>query len=216
MNTQYLDDKTLQGLKNYVNSKLTKDVRATLLELKLKTGIDCFDDAKELKNALWRYAENELKQQHDVMTADYNNKINKGDIYGAGDIVLEYINKHYKKEWEIVTKFNVKEIQNHFNGICSVLSNNKIRSVHITVKELIEAININDYLDERLSKKSVDPELIKMSENILKELKNFNEQLKKSGKNYRQVRYAFDVYFDDKFSDTYLNNAVFHNLINEQ
>lgn len=214
MNTQYLDDKTLQGVKNYVNSKLTKDVRATLLELKLKTGIDCFDDDKELKNALWRYAESELKNKHDAMTATYNNCLSKGDVYGAGDVVAEYIRKHYKKEWEIVTKFNSKEIQNYFNGLTGILHNNKINTVYITVKELIEAINIGDYIDERLGKKSVEPELLKMSENILKEMNKFNEQLMKSGRTYKEVKYAFDVYFDKNFSETYQNNVVFHNIIN--
>lgn len=206
MNKKYLDDKTLQGVKNYVNSRLTKDVRATLLEIKLKTGIDCYDDSKELKERFWRYAENELKQ--DVqLAAELKKNLEKGNFREASQLVHTFIDKHYKKEWDVINKYNPQSIDNYLNGIIGILTLNKVDK--IKVNELVEAININSLLDERYSKKNCDKELIKQSETVLSELTKIL-----GGRNANELIYAFKVYFDKQFPDTYLNKQHFHNSIN--
>lgn len=206
--TTYLSEKRIKELKNYLNSVLDKKTRARLLQIKLRTGLELYYHKKENIRMYWDYANNEVRNLNNQTSVNFNSELNKGNFNGAGDILIAYYNSKYPLEYDFVQNFNPTEIENKLNGVCGLLWSQNVD--RLDMKDVIECQNIDDIIDERYNKKSVDPELLKKTEAVKKMADNFYKDIEYNSVEYWIYKNAVDEYIQCK------DEQVLHNLLQKK
>lgn len=204
MNTKYLSEEKLKVLKSYLNEKLPNKVRAGLLQIKLKFGFDLYYDSLDNQRVFWKYCNDELHKSNDILAAGFNIELSRGETIKAGNILKIYINQKYSYEWQLMQTFDATGIENWLNGICGFCKENHID--RIDLKELIECPKIDNYLDEKFSKKNVNPESLKRTKIIIEGI----NALYQNADEFYLLQEAVSNYIFYKKDE-----SILHNMINE-
>lgn len=80
----------------------------------------------------------------------------------------EYIDKNYKKEYEVIVKYDLRMIDTHLNNFTRQFNVDPLFII-----TLIECDDVDELLFQKYSKKNVDPVLMKRTEKIKTNIDNF-------------------------------------------
>jgi hypothetical protein len=211
MNKTYLSDEKIKSIKAYLNTVMPKDVRETIKNLYEKHGLELFQKTTDNKEIIWRFVSNEMTKDETCYNCwglqennlTYKELLHKGHYHEARQILDKYVEKHYKKEWQVVTeKFDPSKIWLNLN--LNVKNDNKIEP--FSLKEIILSKSLDEYF-ERFEKKNCDPELTKISDNICKYIDSVYSQ-KRGEDNYNRYQEAVKTYMIS--GEKYL----LHNILN--
>lgn len=219
MNT-YLSTEKIKALKEYLNTVLPNKTRATLLKIKLKTGLELYEDDKTNTRVFWEYVNREIKNLNNDISVSYNSEMSKGNYNSAGAIVTAYIEKNYNAEWQIATELNSKSVRMFIND-----ADNRGGQSGFIIRDYlntfcnrnnVEPLNINDCVecqnfDEILSKyerQNVDKDLLKRTDEMIKAIEIFYKGIEIGTNEYHIIRNASDIWLQTKDKDQ------LHNFIN--
>jgi hypothetical protein len=208
MATQYLSEQKIKELKNYLKANLPAKVRATFMQIKLKTGLELYHiNNTKVDNirAFIQYCDDELKR-------DINHPLNAqfvsfkfGDNKKAYDMLMFYINDKYAQEWQTLNAFDVdKALQFlHGFGILGFFKENNVEPTELA--EFMTCENVDELIDQRYSKKAVPKELLQRTTEFKKIVDGLFE-----GKNTGLLMDAIVRYLNDPTKD----ESTLHNNIN--
>jgi hypothetical protein len=205
MNSTYLSQEKIKALKHYLNDKLPTKARTTLLQIRLKTGLELYYNTVENQKLFWQWCNDKLKTDiQDPLYAEFVSNLNSHEIFKAGDILKVYIERHYKNEWQFVNSFDATQIDIFLNGY-GVIGFFKENGVNpISIKEIIECPNIDELIEQNYSKKNCDPALLKRTETIKTTIDTLCQDI-----DVRLLQNAIGIYWQNK------NTDELHNLLNK-
>jgi hypothetical protein len=213
MNT-YLSSERIKTLKSYLTTVLPNKTRTTLLNIKLKTGLELYYDTKSNKQLFWDYIQNEVRNLNNSVSVNFNSEMQKGNFNNAVEIIKSYIDSQYKNEWQTVCELNDNpqyldgtlrtSINEYIKRFCDI---NKAQSMNI--KDIIESQSIDDYL-KQYSRENVDPEILKKTETIKKAVDSFYKDIQYNSNEYWIFNNAVNEYLQNK------DEQQLHNLLHSE
>lgn len=215
MNKYYLSDDKLKGLKKTLKEKLPNKTRATLIQIKLKTGKELYGNwcnTGDNIKMFWQFCNDELLNSNDPLASEFKIKLKAFNANEAGVILNQYIDQKYKNEWQTCNKFNATELRNFFFGITGFFKENLINTDENNytniIKELVECQDIDVYIDEKFSKKNIDKDLLQKTDELIKAIKIFYKDVEFNSNEYYKIRNATDTWLKNK------DESELHNILN--
>lgn len=171
MTIRYLPENRIKELKSMIETELPEKDRKILKKIQQETDGQISLSGQH-NQTITKYYEWIWKEW--VKDPEINNWIlglRQQSGYNESQITnrnWEYIDKNYKKEYEVIVKYDLRLIDTHLNNFTR---NNNVDPLFIIT--LIECDDVDELLSQKYSKKNVDPVLIKRTEKIKNNIDNF-------------------------------------------
>lgn len=185
----YLSDQKIKTLTDYFERVLPTKTRSELIKIKSKYGLELYSTKKENRQRFWNFAIGQMKQK-----GIYNE--NKKDVWERTN---EFVNENYPNEWKVLNAFDAEPIWNWYY--------NFVKQNFVERLEWLQLVECSDYqklFTEKYSKKNVDPQTFKKTNELLKIIEKFYNELPDEFQR-NSLKFAFDAYLIDGDEQLFFN-----------
>lgn len=202
MGKLYLSEPKLKELRAYLKSVLPEDTLKVIRKLQAEhPDFDFYESTINNRQKYWELMNDELR----VNNKQFKTAMRDNQMTYAGEIVNEFIEKHHKKEWQLMRGgFDPTGINARINGVAQFCKENYLE--HIDLKDIISAESTDDFVNT-YEKKFCDPKLVEISDRIIKYLDSVYQ--KRGRDNYEIYQQAIREYMITGEPDK------LHNILNK-
>lgn len=161
---EYLTQEKQKELKSFLKKLLTEKQRQAYKNIVGRMRNEFYDTIEYNVRDFYHIINEDIQGSYPEIYKQMENFSKKGQLQEVNRVAREFIDKHYPNEWDFVNNFNffMARAQLQSFCVCNIIPN-------ITLEEVMNCENL-EIIIGKYDKKNVDPELIKRTQIIKKNI----------------------------------------------